>query len=107
MKAAAPKAAPKACVDCDGELQRKEIVGSSKRLDKAGRCPVCAEVDAEAKADDEEALRRAEQIKARRAVRSAELQARLVELEAADASDPTSVEHEEWKALKSQQERSS
>lgn len=55
------------CKDCDGLLQRPEIVGSSKRLDKNGRCPICAEVDAECKADDEEALERAERIRARRA----------------------------------------
>lgn len=54
------------CKDCGGELQRKEIVGSSKRVDKNGRCPICAEVDGECRADDEMALEAAERIKARR-----------------------------------------
>lgn len=58
--------AAKACVDCGGELQRREIVGSSKSVNKDGRCPICAEVHAEAEADDEAVLAQAARIQARR-----------------------------------------
>jgi len=61
----------KKCKDCDGELQRRQIVGSSKRLDKEGRCPICAEVHGEAKADDDAVLERAARIQQRRSAEKA------------------------------------
>lgn len=88
------------CDEEAGGCGRSEEKGAVLR-DGSALCGACEEAIAEAEADDAAKLEEAEVLVAK-ARRDA---ARLAELEAADASDPTSVEHEEWQVLKRRQRR--
>jgi hypothetical protein len=90
----------KLCDENAGGCGRSEQEGAVLRVGSS-LCEACKEAIAEAEADDAAKLEEAEVLVAK-ARRDA---ARLAELEAADASDPTSVEHEEWQVLKRRQRR--